>query len=95
MSSSRLIESAQEFEAQLMKELLRPMTGSDDEDESRTGFAGALTDFAAEGLGRALSKSGGFGIAASIVHSLSGFGTQSREDPAVGKSGSDMRDRLK
>jgi len=81
----RLVRAAHEFEAQMMKELMKPLnrgsslTGADadaDEDSSDSGSAGALGEFASEALGRALSEQGGFGIAASIVKQLSGRGSQ-------------------
>jgi Rod binding domain-containing protein len=71
----RLVRAAHEFEAQMMKELMKPMTGSnglDGEDgDSSSGSGSALGEFASEALGRALSEHGGFGIATSIVHELS------------------------
>jgi Rod binding domain-containing protein len=75
----RLVRSAHEFEAQMMKELLKPMTSGDaltggDED---SGSGGALGEFASEALGRALSERGGFGIATSIVRDLSQTGNKS------------------
>jgi Rod binding domain-containing protein len=79
----RLVKAAHEFEAQMMKELLAPMTGKDPlfgdgEDSSDAGVAlgsgsgsgGALADFASESLGQALSERGGFGIADRIIHQL-------------------------
>jgi Rod binding domain-containing protein len=69
-----LVSAAHEFEAQMMKELLKPMTRGDaltnDGDED-AGSGGALGEFASEALGRALSDKGGFGIATSIVKELS------------------------
>jgi len=77
----RLVRAAHEFEAQMMKELLKPMTDSDglggDADESGSGSNCALGEFATEALGRALSEQGGLGIASSIVHSLSRPGNSS------------------
>jgi Rod binding domain-containing protein len=71
----RLVHAAHEFEAQMMQELLKPMSGKnglDGEDsDSATGSGGALGEFASEALGRALSERGGFGIASSIVRQLS------------------------
>lgn len=71
----RLVHAAHEFEAQMMQELLKPMSGKnglDGEDgDSATGSGGALGEFASEALGRALSERGGFGIATSIVRQLS------------------------
>ena len=69
----RLVQAAHEFEAQLMKELLKPMTNStSNDDDSDTGSGGALADFATDALGQALSRHGGLGIATNIFHSLSG-----------------------
>jgi Rod binding domain-containing protein len=82
---ARLVGAAHEFEAQMMKELLKPMTsGSEltagEEDDSISGSTGALGEFASEALGRALSEHGGFGIADNIVKSLSQSGN--RTEPA-------------
>jgi Rod binding domain-containing protein len=71
----RLVKAAHEFEAQMMKELMKPLshssalTGTDTDDDS--GSAGALGEFASEALGKALSERGGFGIASSIIKHLS------------------------
>jgi Rod binding domain-containing protein len=71
----RLVHAAHEFEAQMMKELLKPLsqndglTGSGDQGDDE-GSGGALGEFASEALGRALSDAGGFGIASSIVKQL-------------------------
>jgi Rod binding protein len=81
--SPRLLHAAQEFEAQMMKELMKPMTstptltGSESEESSSV-----MNEFASEALAQAVSRQGGFGIARSIVHSIS----QSRPIPRVGKS---------
>jgi Rod binding domain-containing protein len=81
----RLVRAAHEFEAQLMKELLKPLTtgdgliGSGDE----TGSNSALGDYAGEALGRALSDQGGFGIASRIIAQVSqSGGSQSGNRPA-------------
>jgi len=65
----RLVRAAHEFEAQMMKELIRPMTKRDDEDD--TGSGGALAEFAGEAFGKALSQAGGFGISAKIMEMFS------------------------
>ena len=76
----RLVHAAHEFEAQMMQELLKPMTagnGLDGEDgDSGSGSGGALGQFASEALGRALSEQGGFGVASSIVRQLSHTGNK-------------------
>lgn len=74
--SPRLVQAAHEFEGQMMKELLKPLTsgselGSEDEEQ---GANGTLGEFASEALGEALSRHGGFGIADRIVKELSHSG---------------------
>jgi Rod binding domain-containing protein len=69
----RLVHAAHEFEAQLMKELLKPLTSSDDT-AGESGSAGAFGDYAGEALGRALSDRGGFGIANRIIAQVSRSG---------------------
>ena len=70
--SPKLVSAAHEFEAQMMKELMAPLTeghstlgGEDDE-----GPSSALSSFAGEALGKAISEHGGLGIARSILHQL-------------------------
>ncbi len=80
----KLVHAAHEFEAQMMKELMKPLTGGDaitGDDESSDGVldsgagsGGTLGEFAQEALGRALSEQGGFGIANRIVSQLSHSG---------------------
>jgi Rod binding domain-containing protein len=88
--SPRLVRAAHEFEGQMMKELLEPMTRSgsslegQDSDESASGSAGALGTFASEALGQAISAAGGFGIADKILKTLSHSGTP-------GESGKEIR----
>jgi Rod binding domain-containing protein len=78
----RLVKAAHEFEAQMMKELMKPLnhgsslTGADAGEDDDSGSGGALGEFASEALGRALSEQGGFGIASSIVKQLSHGGNQ-------------------
>ncbi len=69
----RLVQAAHEFEAQMMKELLKPMASgsSPDGNEEDPESCGPMADFAAEALGQALSRQGGLGIANTIIRSLS------------------------
>ena len=80
----RLVRAAHEFEAQMMKELLKPMTKASalfaDSDENETGVLG---EFASESLAGALSASGGFGIADRIVGTLSHSGNRSESAPVI------------
>jgi Rod binding domain-containing protein len=76
----RLVGAAHEFEAQMMKQLLKPMTESDpltgEDEDSTSGSGGALGEFATESLARALSDRGGLGIAHKIVDQLSHSGNK-------------------
>lgn len=69
-SEPRLIHAAREFEGQMLKELLKPLTASDGltGGDSEDGSTGVLGEFASEALGKALSERGGFGIADRIIH---------------------------
>ncbi|HXR37458.1 MAG TPA: hypothetical protein VN776_00100 [Terracidiphilus sp.] len=86
----RLVRAAHEFEAQMMKELMKPLnqgnslTGSDEDGNEDSGSGGALGEFASEALGRALSEGGGFGIASSIVKHLTHSGNQNGTVPVIG-----------
>ena len=81
-ASPKLVRAAHEFEAQMMKELMKPMTAGDpltgDEsgggEASDSGSNGAMGEYATEALGRALSEHGGLGIANTIIQRLSHSG---------------------
>lgn len=85
----RLVKAAHEFEAQLMKELLKPMAHGADTDGDPEGGGGPMEEYASEALGQAISARGGLGIANSIIGSLcrnvpsseagSNMGTQKKE----------------
>ncbi len=97
--SPRLVRAAHEFEGQMMKELLKPMTsgdaltGAEDSDsDSGAGSGGALGEFASEALGKALSERGGFGIADRIVRELSHSGNQHGSREGNRKSARQYRD---
>ena len=86
----RLVRAAHEFEAQMMKELMKPLNQSDsltgaEKDGDDSGSGGALGEFASESLGRALSDGGGVGIATSIVKQLSPAGNRNGTIPVTGK----------
>jgi Rod binding domain-containing protein len=97
LPQSRLVEAAHEFEAQMMKELLKPLTGGTtmDGNESDSGSGLALGDFATDALGQSLSRSGGLGIATSILRSLSPHDTTSQPSPSPGDLARKDTDELK
>ena len=80
--SPKLVKAAHQFEGMMMQELMKPMTdgdalgGDDGDSDSGAGSGGALSGFASETLGQALSAGGGLGIANEIIHSLSHSGNK-------------------
>jgi Rod binding domain-containing protein len=97
----RLVRAAHEFEAQMMKELLKPLThsgsalgGGDEADDDSgdgsglgSGSAGALGEFASEALGKALSEGGGFGIATGIIRQLTPAANQGQHQAQESTAG--------
>ena len=74
-SEPRLMRAAHEFEGQMLKELLKPLTAGDGlTGEETDSSKGILGEYASEALGKALSEQGGFGIADRILHDLSRSG---------------------
>ena len=87
----RLVRAAHEFEAQMMKELLKPLSEStklisDGEDRSSMDALGA---FASEALGTALSQQGGLGISDSILHHFSDPKLQACDSESLGAASAD------
>ncbi len=89
-SNPRLVRAAHEFEAQMMKELLKPLNASGgwnaDSDDSES--SGSLGEFASEALGNAISQQGGLGIANSILQHFSHSGNHGQTTKGIG-SGSE------
>lgn len=73
VSEKRLTQAAHEFEGQMLKELLKPLTSGDGltGEDAGGGSGQILGEFGAEALGKALSEHGGFGIANRILGQLS------------------------
>ena len=85
-SQQRLIRAAHEFEGQMLKELLKPLTAGDGltGDESEDCSKGILGEFSSEALGKALSEQGGFGIADRILSDFSRSGNQPGTEAVTG-----------
>jgi Rod binding domain-containing protein len=85
----RLVKAAHEFEAQMMQEMLKPLSSGNgldgEENETSSGSGGALGAFASESLGRGLSEHGGFGIATHILQELTPKGNQQVTSQVTGK----------
>ena len=85
----RLVKAAHEFEAQMMQEMLKPLSSGNgldgEENETSSGSGGALGAFASESLGRGLSEHGGFGIATHILQQLTPKGNTPVTSQVTGK----------
>lgn len=70
--SPKLVSTAHEFEAAMMKELMAPLEQGHDPlgGEDEEGSSSAISSFAGEALGKAISEHGGLGIAKSILRQL-------------------------
>jgi len=71
---SKLADAAQQFEAMLLQELLKPMRSSEDDLSGETSTDSSfdtIASFGTESVAKAISKSGGLGIAKQVVRQLS------------------------
>ena len=67
----KLIDAAQQFEAMMLQELLKPMQRGQSswggEQKSDDTASDTMSSFGTEAMAKAISKGGGFGIAKQIV----------------------------
>jgi Rod binding domain-containing protein len=71
---SKLADAAQQFEAMLLQELLKPMRSSEDDlsgEKNADSSFDTIASFGTESVAKAISKSGGLGIAKQVVRQLS------------------------
>jgi peptidoglycan hydrolase FlgJ len=85
---AKLIDAAQQFEATMLQELLKPMQhGQDswggDEKSDDTTFD-TISSFGTETMAKAISKGGGFGIARQVVSQITLQHQQKTEKKAPG-----------
>jgi peptidoglycan hydrolase FlgJ len=68
---AKLVDAAQQFEATMLQELLKPLQHGQDswggEEKSDDSASDTISSFGAESIAKAISKGGGFGIAKQIV----------------------------
>jgi Rod binding domain-containing protein len=68
---AKLVDAAQQFEATMLQELLKPMQHGQDswggEVKSDDSASDTISSFGTEAIAKAISKGGGFGIAKQIV----------------------------
>ena len=71
--NAKLVDAAQQFEAMLMQEMLKPMwSGEDswDEEKNNDSASDTISSFGTEAVAKAISKSGGLGIAKQVVRQV-------------------------
>jgi Rod binding domain-containing protein len=85
----RLVRAAHEFEAAIMQELMTPLLPGHDplDGGDDSGSSSALSAFAGEALGQALSERGGFGIADRIIRQLTAGSNHSGKTPVLKSHG--------
>jgi flagellar protein FlgJ len=69
---AKLADAAQQFEAMMLQEMLKPMQGAHESwggDDKRDGdsVSDTMRSFGTEAFAKAISKGGGFGIAKQII----------------------------
>jgi peptidoglycan hydrolase FlgJ len=71
---AKLVDSAQQFEATMLQELLKPMQHAKgdwgDEERDEDSASDTLSSFGTEAVAKAISKGGGFGIAQRVVEQI-------------------------
>jgi Rod binding domain-containing protein len=68
--NSKLADAAQEFEALMLKEFLKPLSNSDDRlgpDENKDDTFDTLSSFGVEAVAKEIAAKGGLGIANHII----------------------------
>jgi flagellar protein FlgJ len=86
---AKLVDAAQQFEATMLQELLKPMEhgqdswGGDDEKSDDTTFD-TMSSFGSETMAKAISKGGGFGIARKVVSQITSERQQKSEKNTSG-----------
>ena len=72
---AKLVDAAQQFEASMLQELLKPMQHGRDswggEEKSDDSGSDTISSLGTEAIAKAISKGGGFGIARQIVSKVS------------------------
>jgi Rod binding domain-containing protein len=71
--NAKLVDAAQQFEGMLMQEMLKPMrSGEDswDEEKKDDSASDTISSFGTEAVAKAISKSGGLGIAKQVIRQV-------------------------
>ena len=71
--NAKLVDAAQQFEAMLMQEMLKPMRKGEDswgEDKDNDSASDTISSFGTEAVAKAISKGGGLGIAKQVIRQV-------------------------
>jgi flagellar protein FlgJ len=83
---AKLVDAAQQFEAMMLQELLKPMqhgqSGWGEEEKNDDSASDTMSSFGTESIAKAISKGGGFGIARRVVRQV----TQERQQHSERKN---------
>lgn len=69
----QLVDAAQQFEAMLMQEMLKPMRAGPDDwcgEKSDDSAAETISSFGTEAIAKAISRAGGLGIATQVIRQV-------------------------
>jgi peptidoglycan hydrolase FlgJ len=70
---AKLTDAAQQFEGMLLQEMLKPLRSNEDSwsgDESSDSGSETINSFGVEAVAKAISKSGGLGIARQVIQQV-------------------------
>jgi flagellar protein FlgJ len=84
---SKLVDAAQQFEAMLMQEMLKPMRAGQNDwsgEKSDDSAADTISTFGSEAVAKAISKGGGLGIASQVVRQVTREHEKDSENKTVG-----------
>ena len=71
---SKLTDAAQQFEAMLLQEMLKPLrlqAGSWSDGEETEGASDTISSFGTEAVAKAVSREGGLGVARQVIRQVS------------------------
>jgi len=84
---AKLVDAAQQFEATMLQELLKPMQHGQDswggEVKSDDTAADTISSFGTESIAKAISQAGGFGIAKQVISKVTLEHQRNSEKKAV------------
>jgi Rod binding domain-containing protein len=93
---AKLVDAAEQFEAMMMQEMLKPMRGGKDswggdETADSDSASDTISSFGTEAFAKAISKGGGFGIAKQVISQVKLEHQQNSEKNIAGTKVSGFR----